>query len=468
MTLALGAQAARLLAAATRSSAPSRTQRRALGGIAGASDVLVLSAATITATSSFSTTSAPYNMVAIVVGALASAYAVATMPLNRPRSWTLLAAVLITLIPQTLRPPEGNMTKSDFYPWSIALGLAATVLLAASLLPVLRAGKTAVLGFGYAAMITAVVMTVPGGRRPRIDVWDIFQQSAAGLFHGVNPYEIRNFSVPAGQTANCFNYLPVSFLTGWLGWVTFSDVRYAEITIMLAGWLALLVALRPSTAAGRYGAGVLLVAMTLAGTLRVAQQAWNESIILGFVLIGAALMLSRFRGWAWLPIALALATKQHVVLLMPLLAGWPCFGVRQTVYAALGAIGISAPWLFWDFGRFKTCTVDFFIDIDSRHDSISLWRFLPHFAQSPAVLIAAAAGFYLTFRFLPRTVAGLLIGSGLVLFGFDLFNKQSFENQWWLCAELIICGLAVRSIEVTATDATPVDVEQAHGAPVRA
>ncbi|MDQ1731750.1 MAG: hypothetical protein QOK10_1909 [Pseudonocardiales bacterium] len=392
-------------------------------------------------------------MAAIALGAPLVWFAVVRLGVGAPRPGAIGLALLITLVPQWLRPPSPNVHQTAFYPWSVALGIAAVVLVLLSLWSAAARVRPGLLFAALAAMVVAIIITVPGGTHPMIDVWDIFQQSAAVVFHGVNPYEITSFDVPAKQTANCFNYLPASFLVSWIGWISGGDVRYAEAAVLLAGWLALggLLLRRAQSERIRLQAlTMVLVAMTLAGSLRVAQQAWNESLILGFLLLGAALLLTRYAGWAWVGFALALATKQHVALLLPLFAAWPGIGWRRAGYSALGGLAICAPWVVWNFDRFKTCTVDFFLTIPARQDSISLWRFLPHGLQNIAVLAGLLIGYLLALRYLPRTVGGLLIGCGLVLMGFDLSNKQTFENQWWLCAELIVCGLAVRVIETAA------------------
>jgi len=44
-------------------------------------------------------------------------------------------------------------------------------------------------------------------------------------------------------------------------------------------------------------------------------------------------------------------------------------------------------------------------------------------------------------------VAALVFGSGLIFAGFDLANKQSFENQWVLACQLLLIGLACHAIE---------------------
>lgn len=48
----------------------------------------------------------------------------------------------------------------------------------------------------------------------------------------------------------------------------------------------------------------------------------------------------------------------------------------------------------------------------------------------------------------------MLIGSGSVLMVFDLFNKQTFANQWWLAASLVVAGMAVSSPSIRASDAS--------------
>jgi hypothetical protein len=40
----------------------------------------------------------------------------------------------------------------------------------------------------------------------------------------------------------------------------------------------------------------------------------------------------------------------------------------------------------------------------------------------------------------------------VALYAFDLFNKQSFENQWWFVSELLVCGLALSAAGVPNRD----------------
>jgi hypothetical protein len=296
------------------------------------------------------------------------------------------------------------------------------------------------------------VLVVQASARPAIDVWVIFQQATRGMLMGRNPYEMAFTGVPAGQTDDCFNYLPFTLLASLPGRVVLGDVRYGELFVLLAGTAMLIWAVRRAGPAERASFAMLLVVMavSLPGTLRIAQQAWNESVILGCLFAAVALLLSDRAGLAVVPLAFALATKQHVALILPLWALWPSFGWRRALSAAALAAGICLPWLLANPGRFYGCTVRFFLDLPARPDSISLWRFLPTALQIPAVLALTLAAYLLAHRFLDRSIASLVLGSGLVFAAFDLANKQSFENQWLLACQLLVAGLACRAAERSA------------------
>jgi uncharacterized membrane protein len=247
--------------------------------------------------------------------------------------------------------------------------------------------------------------------------------------------------VPAGQVNNCFNYLPGTFLFPLPGRLLLGDVRYAEAAVLLAGVAALVwLAVR----SGRPAALPLAVlAGTLPGSLYDVQQAWNESMIFGALAAAGVLVAVRKPWWAAACFAVALCTKQHVVLLLPLWALWPAFGVRRAAAAAAGAAAVTLPFFLINPGRFWHCVVEFFVDLPARTDSLSLWHLVPGPLRTAAVLGLVAVAYVLIVRSVPRTPGGLLLGSGLVLAAFALANKQSFLNQWLLAAQLVVAGITI-------------------------
>jgi hypothetical protein len=426
-------------------------------------DATLLVAAAIAAATSYTTIYTDFNIVVVVAGCVAlGALVVLRLTPQVPSRAAFCLAVLIGLVPQWWRPPIGNVDRGALFPLATGLGLLAGVLLITGALVVAR--RRWLLGaLALLSASTAAVLVVQASARPAIDVWIIFQQATRGMLMGRNPYGMAFTGVPAGQTDDCFNYLPFTLLASLPGRVVLGDVRYGELFVLLAGTAMLIWAVRRAGPAERASSAMLLVVMavSLPGTLRIAQQAWNESVILGCLFAAVALLLSDRAGLAVVPLAFALATKQHVALILPLWALWPSFGWRRALSAAALAAGICLPWLLANPGRFYDCTVRFFLDLPARPDSISLWRFLPTALQIPAVLALTLAAYLLAHRFLDRSIASLVLGSGLVFAAFDLANKQSFENQWLLACQLLVAGLACRAVERPAALAARAELRAA-------
>lgn len=353
----------------------------------------------------------------------------------------VLVALAGTLVAQVIKPPYMNVEGRS---WALRAGvyvaMAVTVLAAG---PLVVRGRRLVAAAGAAVAGTAVGygLVIAGGR-PLIDVWPILQGASLGVVQGRNPYEMTFAGVPPGQVEDCFNYLPGTFLVPLPGRLLAGDVRYAEGAVLLAGVAALVwFALRRTNPA--VAVPLALLAGVLPGSLYDVQQAWNETIVFGALAGAGVLVAVKKPWWAAACLAVALCTKQHVVLLLPLWALWPAFGPKRALGAAAGAAAVTLPWFLADPGRFWHCVVDFFVDLPARTDSLSVWQLIPGPLRTAAALALVAAAYVLVLRGVRRTPGGLLLGSGLVLAAFALANKQSFLNQWLLAAQLVVAGLAV-------------------------
>ena len=177
------------------------------------------------------------------------------------------------------------------------------------------------------------------------------------------------------------------------------------------------------------------------------QQSWTETVVLP-ALVGTAVLvdhdlIKRGRAdWAAVAFGVALASKQHVLLLVPLLL--LCrFRSRELAVTAGTAAILTLPWLLANPTRFLRCTVTLFVNAPSRTDSFSLWLLVPQPARLPVLVVALLAGYLLAWRYCPRTGAGFLVGCAVVLSTFGLLSKQTFLNQWWLVGALIVAGLAL-------------------------
>lgn len=369
----------------------------------------------------------------VVLAAAAWAGAARTVPTRAG----VAVALALTLVAQVIKPPYMNIEDRTWTLRAAVLLAMAVTVLAAVLLVVrstaLAAGLTAAVGVAYALVVA--------GGKPLIDVWPILQGASRGLVDGRNPYDMVFPGVPPGQVDDCFNYLPGTFLVPLPGRLLLGDVRYAEAAVLLAGVAALVWFAARS---GRREAVPLAVlAGVLPGSLYDVQQAWNESVVFGALALAGVLVAARKPWWAAAAFAVALCTKQHVVLLLPLWVLWPAFGWRRAAGAVAGAAAVTLPFFLWNPGRFWHCVVDFFLDLPARDDSLSIWQLIPDPLRAVAVLALVAAAYVVCVRALPRTPGALLLGSGLVLAAFALANKQSFLNQWLLAAQLVVAGLTV-------------------------
>lgn len=354
----------------------------------------------------------------------------------RPPEWAIVFSALLGVWALAVAPPLDNVVANDRLLTGVLVLAAATAVPAlVPLVRIMHTGQVAAVGLTVAAAGYALVIL---GGTPVIDVFALLQGAGQGLAAGHNPYELAFPAAPPGQTDDCFTYLPATVLLTapgvWLG-----DARWAELVLLLVAG-GLLVRHLWDRGGARLGLAVLVV--VLPGTVYLVQQAWTETLLLP-ALVATALLAERGRtGWAAVAFGVALATKQHVVLLVPLLL--LCrFRLRDLAAAAGTAAALTLPWLLANPARFVACTTDFFLTGEAPRTSLSLWPHLPEPLRLPLLVVALLAGYLLAGRYCPRTGSGFLLGAAVVLTTFGLVNKQTFANQWWLVAALIVAGLAL-------------------------
>jgi uncharacterized membrane protein len=151
-------------------------------------------------------------------------------------------------------------------------------------------------------------------------------------------------------------------------------------------------------------------------------------------------------------LALALATKQHAVTLIPLMVAWPRIGPRRTAIAVAGAIGICLPWLLANPHDFIQGAVINHLSAPARPDAPTLYTLaLQHGWSPPSVLPLGLLGLAIVLacwsaRRVSRPGHACLLAA-LLLFIAALLNKQSFYNQYWLPAGLLIAALCLDAQE---------------------
>ncbi|WP_432487434.1 hypothetical protein [Kineococcus sp. SYSU DK018] len=348
----------------------------------------------------------------------------------------LVALTHLLLAPFSYLPPGGL--------WTVRAVLAGSALLTGALLLGART-RAAALPVALAGAAGAWALVVTGDPAPRIDVWVILQQAADGLLRGESMYTAEWVGSPG--ITDAFAYLPwTAVLTAPGRWLA-GDVRWA---------LAVLVAVAAlcTAALGRWRAPAVAAAALLVlapGGSTLVEQAWTEPTVLVGLAAWALLVARGGTGawWAVVPLAVALAAKQHVVVLLPLLATWPRFGVRRTAGAVGGAALLVAPWLLGAPRDFLHDTVRTMLELPPLRFADTLYTAVLNETgvrlPLPVVgvlVVAVLAAAVVALHRRPVGLAGLLTWCATVLMVVNLVNKQAFYNQFWLVGALLLLSVA--------------------------
>ena len=327
--------------------------------------------------------------------------------------------------------------------------LAATALLAALAfgLP-LRRGPDLGLGLALTGYLVAAVTLIRLDPAPKIDVWVTLQQASDALAAGKNIYTQTWVGSPGVQDA--FTYLPGTAVLLAPGRLLAGDVRWMLVAVTVAAVIAVRLSagrgpLGPAVPAA--GAGALL--LLLPGTSTQVEQAWTEPLLFA-CLAGWAVATRLGRTVpAVVLLALGLASKQHLVLLLPVLAAWPRFGPRRTA-AAAGLAGLAMlPWFLASPPDFWHDTVQLLINFQPLKFADTLFIAAlnelgspPPFWLTGAVVIASVTIVSITVHRRNPGLGEVIRWLALILFVANLVNKQAFYNQYWLVAALVLLSWA--------------------------
>jgi len=374
--------------------------------------------------------------------ALVAAVALAGRPLHVPDRRELAVPLAVCLVAAVVHPAYRLMHVRGAGIVAVDVMAAVTV---ATVIATLALGNRRLGWWLGAAMAAATgIVTIAVVPDPHIDVWYLLQQSSTGLLHGQDMYR-QHWQHSHGLQA-VYPYLPATtVLLAPFRWLT-TDVRAGLLVAsLLTSWqLRRLAPLAPAALA-------LLVFVHPHWTFLV-DQSWTEPLLLVLLTAAVVAIATGRQVWAVLALGVALACKQHIVLLLPLFALWPSFGRKRTVQSVAVAVVVVLPWVVWDPHQFWHDAVKANLDLGVipralcvpslllRHDvAVGFWFLL-------LGLLFAYAMIAMRVR---RTPSGLALGSALVLLALDLANKQSFFNHYTLPLGLLIVALAAAPFETS-------------------
>ncbi len=231
------------------------------------------------------------------------------------------------------------------------------------------------------------------------------------------------------------------------------DVRYGLLFALVLAAVTIRRIAGVTAPGGEADAGVpaalSLVVLVFPGSMYALQQSWTEPLLIA-CLAGMVWAVRAGRtGWAVAAFALALASKQHLALLLPVAAVWPAFGPRRVLMAVAAAAALVAPWVLAGPADFWADAVMANLRYPVRGDSLSIPGVLLHAGVRTGfapMLLALAGAYWLAWR-VRSDAAGFCLGAAVVLLTLDIMNKQSYFNHYTLPMALLVMTLSCRSAQ---------------------
>jgi hypothetical protein len=379
-----------------------------------------------------------FGLACIVLGFVMVVVVVAVrVPLAVPDRAVLVVPVLVCVVAAIMHPAQRYLyiTGRDLRAIDV-LSVATASAAALTLLANHRRRQAVWTAVFVLAAVTGIV-TIVLINDPGIDVWLILQQSSTGLLHGADMYR-QHWAHSTGLQA-VYPYLPgTTVMVAPFRWLL-GDVRYGLLVASLLGaWL--LRRLGPSEPPAL--AALLLV---VPDWVFLIDRSWTEPLLIAALAAAVLALRSDRPGLAIIAMAIALASKQHVALLLPLFALWPSFGARRALAAAGLAFLLVLPWVIagphdiWH----DAVHANLVLGVQSR--ALNLPSLFVHHGVTVGFWflgLMLAGAYALVLWRMPRTPSGLALGCALVLWTFDLANKQTFFNHYMLPLGLLLIAVA--------------------------
>ena len=298
---------------------------------------------------------------------------------------------------------------------------------------------------------------------PAIDVFVAQQDASAALLSGHNPYAMTFPNIYGegttlygpglianGRTVFGFFYPPLSLFLCLPSYLLTGDVRFSHLAATtLSG---LLIGFSGRGLLSRLAAVLFLFSPDV---FFVVQSSWTEPFLV--LLLAIVLFQCKLNCSPWLTLGLLLASKQYVVLAVPL-AAW--FLIRERSLRAFSALllragavtlAITLPLALWNFGAFFWSVVWFQFLQPFRPDALSIpaWLVSLGFPQPPAwpaFVALVVAGVFLLKRLRPST-AGFAASLAVIFMVFFSLNRQAFLNYYFLVGACLCSAIAASDVK---------------------
>jgi hypothetical protein len=182
----------------------------------------------------------------------------------------------------------------------------------------------------------------------------------------------------------------------------------------------------------------------------VLEQGWTEPFLV-FLLALVVFCAARWRAALPFALGLFLASKQYMVLAVPLVAHLPrpagkAALVKAAAIVAVVVAALTVPFALWNVPAFMRDIVTLQMYQPFRDDALG---FLAAFAwvtglrlPSALAFVAAVVAIVVLRRRCPATPAAFATAIAVVYFAFFAFNKQAFANYYAFVLGALCCAVA--------------------------
>jgi len=364
------------------------------------------------------------------------------------------AAASLVMLVGLVGPPIGT------YPSSIA-GIRPSLIVVGGMACLVafglghrHAGRLVVVALvlGVSVITTSALMTHEWNSEVGTDIYRAHRAAGGALTSGQNPYtDVVRFEdgnpFQEGRVFEGYPYPPVVLGTyGLAGSVTDPRLVSSVAWLFFLGWLGWRSVRWRSGEASNLNLAVLMVLGLSPLISLVWFMAWTEPITLALFTV-AAILWERYPKSSGLFLGLALASKQYLVFLAPMLVLHRDRGSRpRSVLAAVVAGLTILVGLAPDPPAFLRSTIGNLADITYRPDTQSLPGLLGHLGLQlnlpNVVWILVGLGVTTLLARSSTTSSGFMIRAGLGL-GSAFVLGMAFPNYWFLVAGLLGLGTAL-------------------------
>lgn len=279
---------------------------------------------------------------------------------------------------------------------------------------------------------------------PYIDVFDYLKYGALGFLHGINPYSNTYTRLYQDLVPDSYPYLPGMLYLSLPFVSIFNDPRHLFALSEIG--TALLVYKLIGKRQIRYIYSLLFLFNPI--SLYMIEESYTEPLLVFLLVVIGWMIKDKKFIFASLVFGVTLATKQYIILLIPIF--FRLFsGIKSKIImfciSIIAAGLIILPFYFWNPVDFLHDAVFLQHEFNPRYEGLTVSSLFYRSVGIPynfKVSIAVIGVFLIAiYSLLKVNLARFFYMSSFIFLIFFIFNKWAFMNYYYLIAQLFLLGI---------------------------